>query len=55
MIVTILNLFALFIATFAVLVFTAVFSFLLIYYVCLYLHWMAGDTIFINYGYMGED
>jgi hypothetical protein len=40
MIFTILNLFALFIATFAVLVFTAVFSFFLfIMFACTYIGW----------------
>ena len=41
MIVTILNLFALFVATFAVLIFVVVFSFFLfIMFACVYIGWM---------------
>jgi hypothetical protein len=41
MIVTILNLFALFVATFAVLIFAIVFSFFLfIMFACVYIGWM---------------
>lgn len=41
MIVTILNMFALFVATFAVLIFVVVFSFFLfIMFACIYIGWM---------------
>lgn len=41
MILTILNIFALFVATFAVLIFTIVFSFFLfIMFACVYIGWM---------------